>query len=188
MRTTLILPMMMFGKFRRERAKRDKDGNAIVKKVDSKGRKVYETEKYWLEHSEKKGDKGVYPSVNHIYTRMAKGRQKLTAPAEKLKEKWETEARMWVEENGWQLTEEEKVVVELTAYFPNDKLRRDTNNVFKLMMDAFTGIVYDDDEFALPRVMDFHRVGEGEKPYFQLDIYLKSEEDEVLMQRLAERE
>ncbi|MNI87241.1 Endodeoxyribonuclease RusA [compost metagenome] len=86
------------------------------------------------------------------------------------------------------MTKGQKVVVELTAYFPNDKLRRDTNNVFKLMMDALTDIIYDDDEFALPRVIDFHKVSDEEKPYFKLDIYLKEEEDEVIMQRLAERE
>lgn len=188
MRTTLILPMMMFGKFASTRSKKDKNGNAIVKKRDAKGRLVYEREKCYVTHSEKKGDKGVYPSVNHIYKRIAHGRQMLTKPAEDLKENWENKARMWAEENGWQLTEEQKVVVELTAYFPNDKLRRDTNNVFKLMMDAFTGIIYDDDEYALPRVMDFHKVGEGEKPYFQLDIYLKDEENIILMERLAEKE
>lgn len=185
MREPLLIPMMMFGKFRRERAKRDAEGNTIIKKRDKNGKPVYEKEKYWLVHSEKNGDSGVYPSVNHIYTRMAKGRQKLTAPAEKLKEKWESFAYQWAADHNWEMTKGEKVVIELTAYFPNDKLRRDTNNVFKLMMDAFTGIIYDDDEYALPRVMDFHRVGEGEKPYFELNIYKKSEEDEILMKRLA---
>jgi Holliday junction resolvase RusA-like endonuclease len=185
MRESLILPMMMFGKFRSTRAKRDSEGNAIVKKISSKGKKVYENEKCWITHSEKNGDKGIYPSVNHIYTRMGKGRQKLTAPAEKLKDKWEAAAYMWVQDNAWKMTKEEKVVVELTAYFPNDKIRRDTNNVFKLMMDSFSDIIYDDDEYALPRVMDFHRVEEGEKPYFKLDIYLKSEEDAILMERVA---
>jgi Holliday junction resolvase RusA-like endonuclease len=188
MRTSLIIPMMMYGKFASTRAKRDKDGNTIVKKIDANGKKVYEREKCFVTHSEKKGDKGVYPSVNHIYKRIAHGRQKLTTAAEKLKEKWEAEAYQWVEQNNWILTNEEKVVVELTAYFPPDKIRRDTNNVFKLMMDSFTGIIYDDDEYALPRVMDFHRVEEGQKPYFKLDIYLKSEEDEILMQRISERD
>lgn len=185
MRTPLIIPMMMFGKFRSTVAARDEEGNAIVLRRDAKNRPVYKKVKSWVTHSEKAGDKGVYPSVNHIYTRMAGGRQKLTAPAEKLKKRWEALAYEWVATNGWQLTKEEKVVVELIAHFPADKLRRDTNNVFKLMMDAFTGIIYDDDEYALPRVMDFHRVAEGEQPYFELNIYLKSEEDEVLMQRLA---
>lgn len=188
MRNSLILPMMMFGKFRQERAKRDENGNTIIKKRNAQGKPVYEIEKVWVTHTEKKGDQGIYPSVNRIYQRMRNGRQKLTGPAERLKERWEAEAHAWVDENHWELTKKEKVIIELTAYFPNDKYRRDTNNVFKLMMDAFTDIIYDDDEFALPRVMDFHKVEEGEKPYFKLDIYLKSEEDEILMQRIAEKE
>ncbi|PVC63355.1 hypothetical protein C2I27_22860 [Priestia megaterium] len=49
----------------------------------------------------------------------------------------------------------EKVVVELTAHFPADKSAVIQTHVFKLMMDAFTGIIYDDDEYALPRVMTF---------------------------------
>jgi len=188
MRKSLILPMMMFGKFQSRRAKRDENGKAIIKGYYKNGKPKYETEKCWVIHNESKGDKGVYPSVNHIYTRIAKGRQKLTAAAERLKERWEIEARMWAEEVGWQLTQQQKVVIELTAYFPPDNINRDTNNVFKLMMDAFNGIIYDDDEYALPRVMDFHKVKEGEKPYFQLDIYLKSEEPDIMMQRVMEKE
>ncbi|MGV7000344.1 RusA family crossover junction endodeoxyribonuclease [Priestia megaterium] len=185
MRKTLIVPMMMFGRFRATVAKRDKNGDTIIKRRDSKGRPVYEKQKVWVVRREKDGDPGMYPSVNHIYERMAKGRQRLTEPAEQLKRKWETLAKMWAEEVAWHTTKGEKVVVELTAHFPADKKRRDTNNVFKLMMDAFTGIIYDDDEYALPRVMDFHRVAEGQKPYFELNIYLKSEEDAVMMERYA---
>src|SRR5690606_12156959 len=95
-RKSLILPMMMFGKFRRERAKRDEEGNTIIKKRDAKGRPVYEKEKYWLIHSEKNGDKGVYPSVNEIYVRMAKGRQRYSKPAEQLFDKWQAEVRKWM--------------------------------------------------------------------------------------------
>ncbi|MCD7910906.1 RusA family crossover junction endodeoxyribonuclease [Bacillus velezensis] len=186
MRESLFIPMMMYGRFRSTRAKRDEYGNAIIKKIDSKGRKVYEKEKCWITHSYKNGDKGIYPSVNHIYERMNKGRQKLTKPAQNLKERWEAAASLWVNKVGWEQTKNEKVVVELTAYFPSDNIRRDTNNVFKLMMDAFSEIIYDDDVNVLPRVMDFQKVKENEDPYFKLDIYLKSEEDQVIMERIAE--
>ncbi|MCY9186643.1 RusA family crossover junction endodeoxyribonuclease [Bacillus halotolerans] len=186
MRESLIIPMMMFGRFRSTRAKRDENGNAIVKKLDSRGRKVYEKEKCWITHNQKDGDKGVYPSVNHIYERMQKGRQKLTKPAQDLKKRWEAAAHLWASKTGWTQTSNEKVVVELTAYFPSDNIRRDTNNVFKLMMDAFSEIIYDDDVNVLPRVMDFQKVKENEQPYFKLDIYLKSEEDQVIMERIAE--
>lgn len=182
MREPLILPMMMYGKFRRERAKRDEQGNTIIKKRDKKGKPVYETEKYWLVHSKKNGDKGVYPSVNHIYTRMAKGRQKLTAPAEALKEEWRMLAYQWAEENNWECVKDEKVVIELVAYFPDDRIRRDTNNVFKLLMDAFIGILYEDDEYALPRVMDFDRVEKEVEPHFVCRVYKKDESLESMNQ------
>lgn len=188
MRESLILPMMMFGRFRRERAKRDENGKTIIKGYYKNGKPKYAKEKYWLVHSEKDGDKGVYPSVNEIYVRMHKGRQRYSEPAMRLFDKWQVETRMWMDKVNWKTTNKEKVIVELTAYFPNDKIRRDVSNVLKMLPDAFTGLIYDDDEYSLPRVMDFHHVEEGQKPYFKLDIYLKSEEDEVFMRRMAEGE
>lgn len=188
MRTSLILPMMMYGRFRRERAARDEEGNTIILDRYKNGKPKYKKEKYWLIHSEKAGDPGVYPSVNHIYTRMAKGRQKLIKPAENLKERWEAEAHFWKEAVGWEMTKNEKIIIETTAYFPQDNIRRDINNIFKLLLDAFNGIIYEDDEFALPRVMDFHHVTEGHSPYFELNIYKKSEEDEITMERFHQKE
>lgn len=182
MNEPLILPMMMYGKFRAERVKKDKNGNTIYK-INKKGEKVPVKEKVWVEHKEENGDPGVYPSVNHIYVNMAKGRKRLSKPAEQLKEKWEALAIMWAKDNNWEMTNKEKVVIELTAYFPNDNKVRDTNNVFKLLMDALEGIIYDNDHYALPRVMDFQRVKDGEKPYFKIHIYKKEDEYEVLQQR-----
>lgn len=183
MRQSLILPMMMFGTFTRKRAKRDENGKTI-KLANGKN----QMKKVKVVHSEANGDSGVYPSVNEIYVRMAKGRQRYSDPAFQLFDKWQAFVQMWMQETGWQTTDKQKVIVELTAYFPNDKKTRDTHNAFKMMMDAFTGLIYKDDEFALPRVMDFHRVKDDEKPYFKIDIYTKEEENSVLMERLADKE
>lgn len=182
MNNTLKLPMMMYGKFRTTRAKRDKEGNAIVKRIDKKGRKVYEREKTWIVHSRSNGDPGVYPSVNHIYTRISNGRQKLIKPAEDLMNEWATLAKMWAKDNNW-ICEDKKVVIEMVAHFPNDNRKRDTNNVFKLMMDAFEGILYENDRTALPRVMDYKKVKDGEEPYFELTIYKKENEHEIFKER-----
>lgn len=183
MRQSLILPMMMFGTFKRQRAKRDENGKTI-KLPNGKNKMT----KVKVVHSEANGDPGIYPSVNEIYVRMAKGRQRYSDPAFALFDKWQAHTQMWMQDTCWQTTDKQKVVIELTAYFPNDKRTRDTHNAFKMMMDAFTGLIYKDDEFALPRVMDFHRVKDGQKPYFQIDIYTKEEESSVLMERLAEKE
>jgi Holliday junction resolvase RusA-like endonuclease len=179
--------MMMFGKFRGSRVKRDEHGKT-VKKVNGKGKEVAVTEKVWIVHKEENGDTGVYPSVNHIYVHTGKGGRRLSKPAEDLKEKWEALAMMWAHDTGWQMTDKEKVVVELIAHFPDESRERDTNNVFKLMCDAFNEIIYNDDHYALPRVVDFDVVTAGEKPYFELYIYRKDEEYEILQQRLYGQE
>lgn len=40
--------------------------------------------------------------------------------------------------------------------FWNDGRRRDADNLLKLTQDALTGIVWTDDMYCLPRVMDWH--------------------------------
>lgn len=172
-RGPLIVRMMMFGRYRSERVVKDDAGK--TKTIIKNGKKVSIKKKVWIEHV-RGVDQGFYPSVNHIYVNMAKGRKRLSDPAEDLKQSWETEAQIWANDNLWDMTKDEKVVVELTAYFPKDKTKRDTHNVFKLMLDAFEGILYENDTFVLPRVMDFHTVKEGEEPYFEINVYKKEEE------------
>lgn len=169
--------MMMFGRFRRTRAKRDEHGNTMKKPNGT-----YITEKYWKVHKEEDGDPGVYPSINHVYVRMAKGRQKYIKPAEELMDKWANIAKMWAKDNDWDVTDE-KLVFELIAHFPNDNKKRDTHNAFKMMLDTFEGILYENDSKVLPRVMDYTKVKEGESPYFELIIYEKEKEYEVLKER-----
>jgi Holliday junction resolvase RusA-like endonuclease len=190
MNSELILPMMMYGKFKSTRVKKDKEGNTLYEldvkgnpKLDKKGKKKPIKKNVTIYHKEEDGDPGIFPSVNHIYERMRGGRQKPTQAALDLKEKWAVAAQMWMKDNNWTKTELEKVVVEVWAYFPNESRKRDTNNVFKLMMDAFDGIIYDNDFYGLPRVMDFDVVQEGERPYFRLNIYKKDDEDEIMRER-----
>lgn len=163
MNTPLILPMMMYGKYKQTVTVKDpKTG---------KKKRVNKT----IEHIEQRGDPGFYPSVNHIYIQTRKGRR-LSQAAEDLFNRWNGLAQIWAEKNNWQMTEGEKVVVEIDTYFPNDRRKRDTSNALKLMLDALEGVIYDNDFFALPRQNDFHYVKEGEKPYFKLNIFKKSEE------------
>ena len=56
--------------------------------------------------------------------------------------------------SGWVCPCGEKVIVELTVYWP-DRRRRDTNNCHKLLCDAIEGIAFDDDRWALVRDLDF---------------------------------
>lgn len=64
------------------------------------------------------------------------------------------QATSWRNRNRWR-TEKGKVVVNLWFYFP-DKRRRDTHNTFKALLDALEEArIYEDDKYALPRVMDW---------------------------------
>jgi Holliday junction resolvase RusA-like endonuclease len=174
----LKLPMMMYGKYKTSwyvKDPKDPTGKKKIKKT-----KV-------VEHKEENGDPGYYPSVNHIYHNTKGGGKRLTKAAERLFQKWQAEARLWAYNTGWVMTEKEKVVVEIVAYFP-DNQKRDTNNVFKLMMDALEGIIFDNDYYALPRVMDFHVLEKDSnvKPYFELHIYKLEDEQEVMYYRHEE--
>jgi len=178
-RQELILSMMMFGKFRSNRAKRDKDGKTIK---DKKGKNILE--KCWVYHNELNGDPGVFPSVNRIYQRAQGGRQKLTKAAENLFDRWVAEASGWVEDNSWVITDD-KVILEIDVFFPNDNRKRDTHNALKLMMDAFENVIYTNDSKALPRIMNYQKIEDGEYPHFKLNIYRQDEEDEIMRKRYA---
>lgn len=176
----LILPMMMFGSYmdyEREKDPKDPTGKKYIikKKLNAKGKLVPVKKK--ITHVEANGDMGFYPSVNHIYQNTGKGGKKLTKAAERLFDKWQGLAHGWAVRNGWEMTEKEKIVLELYAYFP-DKHVRDTHNVLKLMMDALEKVIYKDDNYALPRIMDFEYLEKdsGVRPYFELRIYKKADE------------
>ncbi|WDI05053.1 RusA family crossover junction endodeoxyribonuclease (plasmid) [Paenibacillus urinalis] len=174
---TLILPMMMFGSYKSyEKEKDPVTGRWKIKKeLNGKG-KLKPVKKVYT-HVEALGDPGFYPSVNHIYENTGRGGKKLTKPAEDLFEKWHALAYAWSLKNDWKMTTKDKVVLELTAYFPDEK-KRDTHNVFKLMMDALEGVIYKNDHYALPRVKDFHYLEKdsGIQPYFELRIFRKADE------------
>lgn len=193
-REKLKMPMMMYGKY--------KSYVTTTDPVTGKKVSVYEVGKHgkkkrkfnWVKHSEENGDKGFYPSVNHIYVntgRRGGGGKKLTEEAEELLKKWQSLAMLWVHDNDWIKTEKEKVVVELWAYFPDD-VKRDTNNVFKLLLDSMEDIVYDNDYYALVRVMDFYVLPKGSevKPFFELNIYKAPEEElpEILKQEVSKHD
>ncbi|WP_067923667.1 RusA family crossover junction endodeoxyribonuclease [Alicyclobacillus shizuokensis] len=170
----LELPMMMYGKYKTSWYVNDPSGATDPR--TGKPKKVKKTK--IVEHLEERGDPGFYPSVNHIYQNIRGGGKKLTKAAEQLLAKWRSLAKAWAEEVGWECTHGEKVIVEVTAFFP-DNQKRDTSNVYKLMMDALEGVIYDDDYYALPRTMDFQVLPKdsAKRPYFRLHIYKKTDED-----------
>ncbi|WP_299448180.1 RusA family crossover junction endodeoxyribonuclease [uncultured Phascolarctobacterium sp.] len=97
------------------------------------------------------------PSVNAAYANNRHtGRGRILTPAA---ENWKLvagyAAKQSVRNSGWQITAaDEKVVLELVAFWPDNR-RRDMNNLHKLLCDALEGVVYPDDKMVLVRDMDF---------------------------------
>jgi len=62
------------------------------------------------------------------------------------------------------------VVLLLYFYFPNRR-KKDTHNTLKVLMDSLEGILYEDDYWALPRIMDFGI--DKDNPRLEVVAYLK---------------
>lgn len=100
---------------------------------------------------------GTPPTVNHMYRLRRVGRRHVPVLSD--------EARRWMESarvhalnaagRNWRRRRRgEKVIVRLWFYWP-DGQRRDTHNMLKAIMDAWEGVLYDDDKDGLPRIMDY---------------------------------
>lgn len=63
-------------------------------------------------------------------------------------------ANIWRRRNRWE-TAQGKTIVRLWFFFP-DRRKRDTHNGLKLLLDALEDAgIYENDQYALPRIMDF---------------------------------
>jgi len=64
------------------------------------------------------------------------------------------QASVWRNKNKWS-TATGKVIVRLWFYFP-DRRKRDTHNALKALLDALEdACIYQNDQYALPQVMDW---------------------------------
>lgn len=161
------MPLMMFGKYTRKKTtewKIDKNG----KKKPAKTVTVYD-------EMVKGRDKGLFPTVNHMYRKMRGGKQ-LTDMAKNRLIDWRMMAEISWEAAG--MTEPIKGKnVYVDAYFVlPDKKVRDVSNVLKLLMDALEGVVYENDYHALPRIMDMRVVPNKARCYIQIRECDESEE------------
>jgi Holliday junction resolvase RusA-like endonuclease len=121
---------------------------------------------------EEDGDPGFFPSVNHIYTNTKYGGKKLTKPAEDLKRKWRSIIAHECGKNKWKVKDKQKIIVNCYFFFPDYRIR-DTNNIFKLLMDSMEGLIFINDYYALPRVIDFEILKDKKvKPYLEIEIKL----------------
>lgn len=63
-------------------------------------------------------------------------------------------ARAWRKAQGWTPTVGEKVIMRIWTYWP-DARYRDTHNLYKVLLDALQGVLYDNDYWVLVRQQDF---------------------------------
>ncbi len=106
------------------------------------------------------------PSVNHCYRNRTRRYFKGGVWKQRRERVLTKVAQAWVS-HAWAVATDarvkaalskrpkgEKVILELRYFWP-DRRRRDTHNLHKLICDAFEGAIYEDDQWALPRDMDF---------------------------------
>jgi crossover junction endodeoxyribonuclease RusA len=117
------------------------------------------------------------PSVNACYNNnvgMGRGRM-LTNEAKTWKAIAGYEAKQEAHRTRYQMPEKgDKIVIRIYAFWP-DKRRRDMNNLHKLIADAFTNVLYHDDNVVLIRDMDYSL--DKKNARIELVIGLKSEFD-----------
>lgn len=116
------------------------------------------------------------PSVNHSHKQWVSNGRIMRVPTNSTKE-WRIEAQLDViaatKEQKWKCTKQSKVVVELTIWWP-DKRKRDSHNLIKEICDALNKRIYDDDYWALPRIIDFGY--DKHDPHVDIFCYLQDNE------------
>lgn len=93
------------------------------------------------------------PSVNHLYFN-CHGRRAMTSQGKAYKAGLGTLAAFEKDRQNWVYQIGKKIVMELRFFWP-DRRRRDCDNLLKIIQDSFSGILYDDDRWVLPRVMNW---------------------------------
>lgn len=95
------------------------------------------------------------PSVNSLYFTTKYGQRIRTAKAKEWFSQAEYIIRNAMEVQGWDTTEDTKVVIDIMTYW-KDKRKRDVDNQGKAIFDALEHAgVFDNDRWALPRYIDF---------------------------------
>lgn len=96
----------------------------------------------------------VVPSVNHCYRNVSIHRRILTKAGASWQQQAQAIATNEARKQHWQYSVNEKLVMELKAYWP-DRRRRDMSNMHKLLPDTLEKVLYDDDKWLLIRDIDF---------------------------------
>ena len=94
------------------------------------------------------------PSINHCYYTARNGMRLLKKDAKEWVARTRAIAAKAVQDQGWAMTTDEKLVVDIMTFW-KDRRRHDVHNGIKILADSLEGIVYADDKMLLPRYTDF---------------------------------
>jgi crossover junction endodeoxyribonuclease RusA len=94
------------------------------------------------------------PSLNHVYRNVAINRRILMPKGKAWKEEVGWIAATQRAKQSWAFSTKEKLVMELEIFWP-DRRRRDADNCLKLLADTLEGILFEDDKWILPRVLNW---------------------------------
>jgi len=93
------------------------------------------------------------PSINQLYATF-RGRRIVSRKGKEWKEGIRTLTAFEKDRQNWVYSIGKKLIMEIWIWWP-DYRKRDADNILKIIQDAFTGILYDDDKWILPRIMDW---------------------------------
>ncbi|MED1953965.1 RusA family crossover junction endodeoxyribonuclease [Brevibacillus centrosporus] len=110
------------------------------------------------------------PSVNHVYRNVKVNLRITTLDGQKWRQNVQRIAAIAITQQGWEKSAEEKLVAEVMVYW-STKRKRDVENVGKLLWDALEGYVYENDQWLLPRYMDFQV--DRQNPRVEIRFYKK---------------
>ncbi len=110
------------------------------------------------------------PSLNNVYRNVRINCRIITSEGKAWQERAQGIASRAAHNQHWILSKNEKLVMELTFFWP-DARKRDCDNSLKLLGDTLEGILYENDKWLLPRVLDFSI--DRESPRVQIHIFKK---------------
>lgn len=111
------------------------------------------------------------PSVNHAYITTRTGQKILTKDALKFVGQAKALCLQAIDEQRWK-KDKDNVWYYMDMYFYMPDLRiRDSHNCWKVLLDALQGILYHNDYFVMPRIMDVQL--DRDYPRLEIEFYAK---------------
>lgn len=91
-------------------------------------------------------------SINHAYVNTHNGGKVLNARAENYMRTAKALVNMAIEDNGWIRQRNSTWYYIDLVFYLEDRRKRDSHNLIKLLLDMMEGIAYENDYYVMPRI------------------------------------